>query len=76
MLHKLHTFFEPIHVHANNHSPMLLLGGVPFPGVLEVTYASRSRYRFIDTAESFPTVLDSPNYPGGADYYLGRFDFS
>lgn len=75
VLSKLNDQFQSVHVHANNHGQMLMVGGVPFPDVLEVTFANRTRYRFTETTESFPTELDQPNKAGFADYYLGRFDF-
>lgn len=75
VLGKLNNRFQSIHVHANNYAPMLLLGGVPFPSVLEVSYASRSHYKFEDTTERFPGSLDTPNKMDTPDYYLGRFEF-
>ena len=64
-----------IHVHGNNFMPLIAVGNVPFPEVLEVTFANRNRYDFEDSDEIFPTRLDQPNWPGGADLYLGQFKF-
>lgn len=75
VLTKLNRHFQSVHVHANNSHPMILLGGVPFPDILEVTFANRSRYQFGDSTETFPTPLDRPNWHRSVDYYLGRFDF-
>lgn len=75
VLRKLNSRFQSVHVHANNYAPMLLLGGVPFPCVLEVSYASRSHYKFEDVTERFPGRLDTPNKMDTPDYYLGRFEF-
>lgn len=75
VLRKLVRLFDVVHVHANNHSPMVMIGGVPFPDVIEVTFASREHYKFHVTDEIFPTPLDSPNKSTVEDYFLGRFAF-
>lgn len=75
VLERLDRAFSVVHVHGNNCSPWTILGGVPFPELLEVTYASRSRYEFKPADEIFPTLLDSPNDPNVADFFLGRFKF-
>lgn len=75
VIDKLTQHFAPIHVHSNNYSDLSMLGGVPFPNVLEVSFANRDRYRFAPSDELFPTPLDFPNNPARPDYYLGRFQF-
>lgn len=72
---KLDSLFQTVHVHGNNGEPIVVVGGVPFPSVLEVTYANRSRYKFEPTDEIFPTALDRPNHPGRPDLWLGSFSF-
>lgn len=72
-LEKLNYSFAVVHVHANNSAPWLQLGGVPFPSVLEVTFANRNKYKFESSDEVFPTRLDRPNYAGFPDFYLGNF---
>lgn len=67
--------FEVIHVHANNASPFVLIGDVPFPQTLEATLANRARYQFIPCCDTFPTALDQANIPGTPDFYLGQFQF-
>jgi methyltransferase FkbM-like protein len=74
-MEKLSRDFQVVHVHANNSMPFISVGNVPFPNILEVTFANRARYQFTDSDELFPTALDRPNWPGGADLYLGRFQF-
>jgi hypothetical protein len=76
VLDKLGAQFQVVHVHGNNCAPCLLLAGIPFPAVLEVSFASRARFRFGPSEEVFPTPLDRPNHPGLHDHWLGRFDFS
>ena len=73
VLAKLNEKFAVVHVHANNYRPLLAIGNVLFPEVLEVTYASRAKYSFTDCDEVFPGPLDSPNWPAAPDYGLGKF---
>jgi hypothetical protein len=73
---KLHEKFAVIHVHGNNFLPWTIIGGVPFPELLEVTFANRARYALKPSDEIFPTALDAPNVLGKADLFLGRFVFS
>lgn len=71
----LNSLFSVIHVHANNSSPWVIIGGVPFPSVIEITYANRLLYKFDETAEIFPTKLDYPNAPSLPEFYLGSFQY-
>lgn len=71
----LNRDFALVHIHANNIGSMLLAGGVPFPNVLELTFASRSRYDFLPSDEMFPTPLDYANGSHMPDIFLGRFEF-
>jgi len=75
VLKKLTNKFGVYHVHANNWSPMAVIGNVYFPGTLEVSFASRERYQFETTDELFPTRLDAPNNPLRPDLYLGAFRY-
>ena len=75
VLEKLHSSFGVVHVHANNFGRLLIIGNVPFPEFLEVTFANRSRYKFVESEESFPTKLDRPNRGGVPDIFIGRFEF-
>jgi hypothetical protein len=65
----------PVHVHANNGVGMMLLGGVTFPRVLEVTFAKKSVYTLTPSHELFPTALDAPCHSGRPDHFLGSFRF-
>jgi hypothetical protein len=76
VLKKLDLHFAVVHLHGNNALPWVNVGGVPFPELLEVTYASRMRYSFGPSEELFPTPLDAPNIPEKPDLYLGRFVLS
>lgn len=74
-LENLRAVFEPVHVHANNYSNLLVAGTVLFPNVLEVTFVNKSRYSCQPYAGRFPTNSDSANRPDRDDYHLGRFEF-
>jgi hypothetical protein len=74
-LSRLTEHFAVVHVHANNHGPMVVAGQTAFPNLLEVTFASRARYTFEENTEEFPTVLDAPNARANKDYSLGRFQY-
>ncbi len=72
---KIRSKFGVYHVHANNWSPMAVIGNVYFPSTLEVSFGNLSRYTFEPTDELFPTPLDTPNNPLRPDIYLGSFQF-
>jgi len=64
-----------VHVHANNHAPWIVLGGVCLPCVIEITLARKDLGTFEVSDEIFPTPLDMPCHSQLADLYLGRFTF-
>jgi hypothetical protein len=74
-IRKLHSIFEVVHVHGNNWSPLQVIANVPFPEVIEITFANRSMYQFEDTTEVFPTPMDRPNDKGRPDIFLGPMPF-
>jgi len=75
VMKKLTGIFGVYHVHANNWSPMAVIGNVYFPGTLEISMANKSRYQFEASQELFPTLLDAPNNPLRPDLYLGAFRY-
>jgi Methyltransferase FkbM domain len=75
VMEKITRSFQVVHVHGNNFMPLIAVGNVPFPEVLEVTFASKERYIFEDSHETFPTSIDKPNWSRVADLYLGQFKF-
>jgi hypothetical protein len=64
-----------IHVHANNHRPYAIVGGIPLPSVLELTLVRTRDVGLEPSAELFPGPLDSPCYRGRADFRLGAFRY-
>lgn len=72
---KLNKNFAVTHVHANNCAPLVNLSNVVIPDVIELSFASRHRYSFCESAEIFPTELDAPCDKDKADVFLGKFMF-
>jgi hypothetical protein len=72
---KLSKYFVAIHVHGNNCSRIANICNIPVPDLLEITFASRARYTFIENNETFPTPLDAPNCAKTASIVLGTFRF-
>ncbi|HXX07133.1 MAG TPA: tetratricopeptide repeat protein [Pseudolabrys sp.] len=72
---KLSDSFSVIHVHGNNFGKVARIAGKMFPDTLELSFASRSRYRFESSSEQFPTILDMANNPFFSDINLGTFRF-
>ncbi len=75
VMQKLRLNFEVVHVHGNNYAGHIAIANVPFPQVLEITFANRARYRFTACEEIFPTSLDQPNTLTAPDLFLGSFKF-
>ena len=60
-LRKIHSTHAPVHLHANNYSPLAIIGNTAVPDIIEVTYVSRSRYK-TTLLEPLPGAeFDSPN---------------
>jgi hypothetical protein len=72
---KLNKYFAAVHVHGNNCCGLVNVCNIPLPDLLEVTFASRARYSFVESDETFPTALDAPNCPNIANIMLGTFRF-
>ena len=72
---KLHEHFAVVHVHGNNFAHIANCHNIPVPHVIELTFASRKRYKFEKSRERYPTPLDVPNNPGVPDIQLGLFVF-
>lgn len=72
-MNKLAKHFAPVHLHPNNHAPLLVQQGLRFPRVFEVTYLRRDRLCEDGIAPQIPHPLDGPNLPGLPDYVLPPF---
>ena len=71
---KLDRTHRVIHLHANNAGGMVLLGGIPFPRLLELTWMRRSSASFHGhSSEPIPGPLDRPNVAQLPDIHLRAF---
>ncbi len=71
---KLCSTHRVIHMHANNAGGMVMLGGIPFPRLLELTFMRKSSASFHGhSAEPIPGPLDRPNVPQLPDLHLRAF---
>lgn len=78
-LKKINKLFYPIHIHANNHSLVVIKSDFyHVPDVLEVTYIRKDLYNYEKPSfskEKFPTILDSPNNALNNDIKLNFYPF-
>ena len=66
----LNVSHRVVHIHANNWSSYDLVGGIPFPSVLEVSYVRQDVCTTVPSKRTFPTSLDMPNDANRPDYAL------
>lgn len=72
-LDRLVRHFVPVHLHPNNHAPLLRQQGMVFPRVFEVTYYRRDRLQGAGGDIVLPHPLDRPNLPWLPDAPMPRF---
>lgn len=71
---KLNQTHRVVHLHANNAGGMVMLGGVPFPRLLELTWVRMNAFTFHGHSnEPIPGPLDRPNVPQLPDLHLRAF---
>lgn len=71
---KLASSHNVVHLHANNAGGLILIGGIPMPRLLELTYLRKSTAVFAGhSSEPIPGPLDRPNIPQAPDLYLRTF---
>ncbi len=71
----LRRHFTPVHVHGNNNARYSIVGGVPTPRSLEVSYVRCGLVETGPCRRCFPTEIDRPNDPSRPDLFLGSFAF-
>lgn len=64
-----------IHIHGNNYAGFSVIEGIPVPNVIEVSYALKRKFQFMESSDIFPTHLDDPCKPGEPDLFLGDFKY-
>jgi hypothetical protein len=71
---KLAATHHVVHLHANNAGGLVMIGGVPFPRLLELTYLRKDVALFSGhSAEPIPGPLDRPNVAQLPEIYLRAF---
>lgn len=63
---------QSFHLHGNNAGGSLVIAGIPFPRIFEVSFVRRDRCDFTDDDQIYPTPVDLPNLPNLAELHLGR----
>lgn len=69
-LSKIRETHLPVVVHANNYGDFRIIGNVPIPDVVEVTYVSKLKFGLSDSTLVVTEQLDYPNNPIRPDIYL------
>lgn len=75
VIEKLNRYFSVVHVHGNNAAPLCNIANIAIPDVLEISFASKSLYKFEPFIGLLPTNLDAANNENYPDIYLGSFKF-
>jgi predicted O-linked N-acetylglucosamine transferase (SPINDLY family) len=71
---KLGKTHNVVHMHANNAGGLVMIGGIPFPRLLELTYLRKNAAVFAGHSfEPIPGPLDRPNVPQFPDIHLRAF---
>lgn len=71
---KIEKTHRVIHMHANNAGGIVILGGIPFPRLLELTFMRKRSASFHGhSSEPIPGPLDRPNVPQLPDLHLRAF---
>ena len=71
---KLFSTHKVVHLHANNAGGFIMVGGMPFPRLIELTYLRNDAGIFSGhSTEPIPGPLDRPNLPELPDLYLRVF---
>ncbi|MGA1316261.1 MAG: hypothetical protein ACO3YN_04935 [Rubrivivax sp.] len=71
---KIEKTHRVIHMHANNAGGMVMLGGIPFPRLLELTFMRKRSASFHGhSSEPIPGALDRPNVQQLPDLHLRAF---
>ena len=60
----------PVVIHANNFGDYQIIGNVPIPDVVEVTYARKAKFGLMDIPVKVNKKLSYPNNPLRPDIYL------
>ena len=71
---KIDLTHHVVHMHANNAGGMVMISGIPFPRLLELTFLRKDAALFHGhSSEPIPGPLDRPNVPQLPEIYLRAF---
>lgn len=73
VLRKLHEFFAPVHLHANNAGKVRSICGVHVPKLLEITWLRQDGRGFTESKDAFPGEFDVPNISGSPEIPIGSY---
>ncbi|MEM5450560.1 FkbM family methyltransferase [Paraburkholderia guartelaensis] len=68
---KIYRSHQPVHVHANNHGYVGIVGGVMMPDTMELTYVRRADHQFALCHRMFPSEFDMRCRTDVPDFFLG-----
>jgi len=71
-LKKILENFYVVHIHPNNHSPVLKKDNIEVPHYLEITFLRKDRVKNFGFAKQFPHPLDSKNVKNKIDVLLPK----
>lgn len=75
ILRKINTTHQLIHIHGQNSSYYMKIGDKTFCNLIEVTYARRDRYKFVDDYDvELPLNIDAPGRPYFPEVELGHWN--
>lgn len=72
VFNRLAKYFDIVHIHPNNCAPVLKLGELEIPSVMEFTFLRKDRNQAAGYAKTFPHALDEKNLPELPDIVLPK----
>ena len=75
ILRKINETHQLVHLHANNVSSYVMIGGRNFAALFEVSYVLRDKYKFSSEYDvKLPLKIDMPNITGWPEIELGYWN--
>jgi len=72
VLEKIIKLHQPVHYHINNCGDVYWFNERPYGNAIEVTFANKEKYNFIDEEIKLPRKQDAPNCKDIDDIIIGR----
>lgn len=70
---KIESDFCCVHIHARNTGGLCSVQNVAIPNIVELTFANKRKFQFVDSDEVYPTPIDTQTTEELPDIYLGNF---